>query len=255
MSDEKGGEATSHFAEGGARYARHRPTYPPALGEALAALCQHHDLAVDVGCGTGQLSGVLAQHFCKVVASDVSESQIENAAAHPKVHYQVAPAEALIVDPQTADLLVAAQAAHWFDLEGFYESSRQALKPEGVIALVTYGVLSLKGPAKMVFEHFYWETLEPHWAPERAHVETGYKKLPFPFARLETPALVIQRDWTLTDFLGYVQTWSAVRHLKKAGGGDVLDAFEEALGAAWGEPGLTKRVTWPLTVIAGRNAG
>ena len=42
-----------HFEEGGADYARHRPTYPPALADALADTCAATDHALDVGCGTG----------------------------------------------------------------------------------------------------------------------------------------------------------------------------------------------------------
>lgn len=42
-----------------------------------------HVLAVDLGCGTGQLSRVLAPHFKEVVGIDVSESQLEQARVVP----------------------------------------------------------------------------------------------------------------------------------------------------------------------------
>lgn len=42
-----------------------------------------HVLVVDLGCGTGQLSRVLAPHFQQVVGIDVSESQLEQARAVP----------------------------------------------------------------------------------------------------------------------------------------------------------------------------
>ncbi|CAM4633983.1 unnamed protein product [Caretta caretta] len=48
-------------------------------------------LAVDVACGSGQSTRVLAAHFEKVVGTDISEAQIEaakQAASFPNVSYQ-----------------------------------------------------------------------------------------------------------------------------------------------------------------------
>ncbi|TWW80529.1 hypothetical protein D4764_01G0003440 [Takifugu flavidus] len=50
-----------------------------------------HVLAVDLGCGTGQNSRLLAPHFQEVVAIDVSESQLEEARAvqgYPNITYR-----------------------------------------------------------------------------------------------------------------------------------------------------------------------
>ena len=49
------------------------------------------DLALDVGCGSGQGSTLLAKHFASVVATDISPAQIEMAMAHasrPNVMYK-----------------------------------------------------------------------------------------------------------------------------------------------------------------------
>jgi len=63
------------FETGGADYARHRPTYPPALVDFLADHCARTELAVDVGCGNGQLSRLLTARFAKVIATDASADQ------------------------------------------------------------------------------------------------------------------------------------------------------------------------------------
>src|SRR2546430_11413070 len=47
-------------------------------------------LAWDSGCGSGQLSVLLAGRFARVVATDASREQIALAAVHPKVEYQCA---------------------------------------------------------------------------------------------------------------------------------------------------------------------
>src|SRR5688572_18317753 len=65
-----------HFSAHAAQYAAHRPTYPPALVDALADLAGGTRLALDCGCGTGQLSVPLAARFDRVIAIDGSAAQI-----------------------------------------------------------------------------------------------------------------------------------------------------------------------------------
>lgn len=49
------------------------------------------ELAVDVGCGSGQGTVLLAQHFGSVVGTDVSAAQLEEAVRHasqPNISYR-----------------------------------------------------------------------------------------------------------------------------------------------------------------------
>ncbi|XP_061461032.1 putative methyltransferase DDB_G0268948 isoform X2 [Rhineura floridana] len=97
-------------------------------------------LAVDVGCGTGQSSHLLAKHFEKVVGTDISKAQIEEAkqATHPpNVSYLVCPAEELPFEDRSVDLLTAFTAAHWFDIPRFMNEVDRLLKPSGCVALST----------------------------------------------------------------------------------------------------------------------
>ncbi|MBF3045820.1 methyltransferase domain-containing protein, partial [Pseudomonas aeruginosa] len=64
-----------HFSTGSANYAAHRPTYPARLVDELAALCPGTRLALDCGCGTGQLTVLLAERFERVVGTDASAAQ------------------------------------------------------------------------------------------------------------------------------------------------------------------------------------
>jgi len=82
----------------------------------LAAIAPAQRLAWDSGCGSGQLSLLLAGPFARVVATDASPEQIARAAAHPNVDYRCARADASGLAARVADLATAAQAAHWFDL-------------------------------------------------------------------------------------------------------------------------------------------
>ena len=68
-----------HFSTNNAGYAAHRPTYPPALVDFLANAAPGRELALDVGCGTGQLSMLLAERFDRVIATDASAQQLASA--------------------------------------------------------------------------------------------------------------------------------------------------------------------------------
>ena len=98
---------------------------------------------------------------------------------------------------------------------------------------------------------FYAE-LGPYWPPERRHVETGYRALPFPFDELEAPLLAMTVEWPLAGVLGYVETWSAVRRMDEALGPAPMARFGSELAAAWGEPATARQIRWPLALRLGR---
>lgn len=240
------------FDQGGAAYAAFRPDYPPELAAFLAMISPGRNRAVDVGCGAGQLTVGLAQHFEVVVGVDPGADQIAHAAAHPHVRYVVAPAEATGLAAGAADLITAAQAAHWFDLDAFYPEVRRLARPDAVLALITYGAPVLEDDLRDRFDRFYADEIGPFWPPERRLVDTGYADMPFPFEALTAPEFAIRRDWALAEFLGYIGTWSAVRRARAAGRGDVLDRFTADLAASWGEPDRRRPVVWPIRMRLGR---
>ncbi|GCC36908.1 putative methyltransferase DDB_G0268948 isoform X1 [Chiloscyllium punctatum] len=100
-------------------------------------------LAVDIGCGSGQSTRGLASYFEKVVGIDVSEAQIEEAKkvdGPDNVSYRQGLAEELGFEDSSVDLITAAAAAHWFDLEKFMKEVDRVLKPKGCLALYCYRV-------------------------------------------------------------------------------------------------------------------
>jgi len=243
------------FAQGGGDYARYRPEYPPGLAEWLASLAPGRALALDVGCGNGQLTRLLAQHFERVVGIDPSADQIAHAARHERIDYRCAPAEHLGVPDAGAGLITAAQAAHWFDLPAFYREVRRVAAPGAVLALVSYGVLTLGGPGTAFdarFQRFYRDQIGPYWPPERRLVDSGYAGIDFPFDEFAPPAFEIRLEWDLPAFLGYVQTWSAVRSARAAGQECLLANFAAELTALWDQSERTRPVVWPINMRIGR---
>lgn len=243
-------DRTTHFQPNAAGYAAGRPTYPPQLASVLATFSPDRKLAVDVGAGSGQLTAQLANHFDRVIGVDVSQAQLSKAPANPRIDWKLGDASHLPVADGSASLVVAAQAAHWFDLPAFYAEARRVARPGALLALITYGPAQVDGVLADRFSQFYSTEIRPFWPAERSHVETGYRDLPFPFARLAMPSLSIDVTWPLARFLVYINSWSAAR----APGADaVITAFQDdALAVMQEDADLT--VHFPLTVIAGRLA-
>ena len=192
-----------------------------ALFAWLASVAPVRALAWDCAAGSGQASRDLAAHFLKqVIATDASAAQIAAAIPHPRVEYRVAPAEdSGLPEAAGSDPITVAQALHWFDLDRFYAEARRVLKPGGVLAVWTYGVLAVAGEAVDArVQTFYREAVGPYWSPERRHVESGYRTLPFPFAELQAPDFNMEASWTLPELLGYFRSWSATsRYLAERG--------------------------------------
>jgi SAM-dependent methyltransferase len=241
----------THFSTGSADYAAHRPTYPHALVDELACISPGHRLALDVGCGTGQLSVLLADRFDHVIATDASAAQIDNAQRRDRVTYRTALAQDSGLPDASVDLITVAQAAHWLDLDVFYAEVRRIARPNAAIALITYGVLHIDGPAEQIVQHFYRDTLAPYWPAERRHVEDGYRSLPFPFHETQPPDLAITLSWTLDDLLGYIRTWSATKTATRALDPDPVARLAHELRTEWGDPDTRRGVTWPLSLRVG----
>jgi SAM-dependent methyltransferase len=240
------------FDQGGQAYARFRPEYPAELAAYLASMAPDRVLAVDVGCGSGQLTRQLAAHFNSVVGFDPSADQVAHTAPQENVNYACAPAEDLPLLSRSASLISAAQAAHWFDLPRFYAEVRRVAEPNAILALISYGVLRLEGVLGERFEQFYWKEIGPYWPAERKLVDSGYATLDFPFGEFPGPEIAIRLEWNLEEFLGYVSTWSAVRSAREAGREDLLHGFAEDMAKRWGDPAARHPVSWPINMRIGR---
>ena len=241
-----------HFSGHAGRYAQFRPSYPPEFIAHVAAQAPARDLAWDCGTGNGQAAVLLATHFERVWATDASVEQIAHAAAHPRVTYHAARERASGLSGGSAALVTVAQAYHWFDHAAFGTEVQRVLQPAGVLAVWCYQLLRITPDIDAVLDEFYTRRIGAYWPPERRTVENGYRDLPFPLPEFDAGEWSMHADLTLDAFLGYVGTWSAVAKARAAEARDPVGELRAAITAPWGDPDHTHRVTWPLSVRAGR---
>jgi len=246
-------EFKDHFSGHAAVYREARPTYPAGLFAWLAEQTPDRELAWDCGCGNGQATLALAEHFARVIGSDPSVAQIANAPARANVEYRVEPAERSTLTAASASLVTVAQALHWLDHARFFPEVKRVLKRGGVFAAWTYADVSTGNAAvDAVKDKVYVDLTGPYWPPERVHVEAAYRTLPFPFAEIPAPAFAMVAHWDVEHFLAYLRSWSATQRYIKAKGHDPVALVEAELREAWGEPSRVRDVKWQFHIRAGR---
>lgn len=240
-----------HFSALAEDYAHYRPRYPESLFAALAQAAPGHECAWDCATGNGQAAAGLSPFFREVVATDASSAQIAAASGPGNVCFSVAAAESSGLAAASVDLVLVAQAAHWFDLPAFYAEVERVLRPGGVLALLTYsGVRTTDEGINQILREFHQVTMAPYWPPERAHVENDYRDLPFPWPEIPFPVQTMTAQWTLDQLLGYLGTWSATARYRRERGEDPLPALREHLEPLWGEQ--PRELGWPLPIRIGR---
>jgi SAM-dependent methyltransferase len=125
-------------------YDRHRPAYPDAAIDALIrrARLGPASLLVDVGCGTGISSRLIAARGVPVVGVEPNADMRRRAEAEPAPpgaqapRYQDGRAEATGLPDGVADCVLAAQAFHWFEPDPALREFHRVLKPGGWAALM-----------------------------------------------------------------------------------------------------------------------
>jgi SAM-dependent methyltransferase len=228
-------------------YARYRPTYPTAMFAWLAEHAPSRHCALDVATGNGQAALGLAEHFERVIGLDPSEAQLGSARAHARIAYRVSRAEQLAVDDGCADLIVVAQALHWFDHAAFFREVRRVLVPAGLLAVSCYQITKVTPEIDALVMQLYEDQLGVYWEPERRLVEAGYRTIDIPFPELAVPEFPMRMAWSADDLIGYLGTWSPLKKFRNERGFDPLERMIPELRAAWGDA-AQRTIDWPFSV-------
>jgi len=243
-----GSEFKDHFSDASSLYREYRPGYPQELFSYLFSLTSSNDRAWDCATGNGQTAYDLSAYFSEVIGTDASENQISQARQKQGVVYRVENAEQSSFSDESVDLITVAQALHWFNLDLFSNEVKRVLKPAGILAAWTYGLLQISPPIDEVVNTLYGPVLESYWPPERRMIEEGYRGIELPFTEIQSPEFLMQTDWNLSQLVGYLCTWSAVKRYEAENGVNPVEQLYDNLAMLWGDPEKRIRMVWPLTV-------
>jgi hypothetical protein len=246
--------ARATFSLASGQYALARPQYPAEMFQWLADGCGRHELALDCATGNGQAAVGLSPFFRQDAALDMSEEQIAHRIERDNITYSVASAEATGMPDHSADLVVVAQALHWFDYDRFWPEISRVAHPGALFCAWGY---DWPLTDSIVLERFivpFRSLIDAYWAPNNKLLWDGYRPadVRFPFEPLPTPDFSIRVGWRLEDLVTYMTTWSAY---KRARENPTLTAELDALIASAADLVPEEDVLsleMPLRMLAGR---
>jgi SAM-dependent methyltransferase len=240
-----------NFSTQSDKYAQYRPGYPAEFFEYLNSIVPAKQAAWDCGTGNGQVAYELAKTFDKVYATDISQSQLDNALQAANIAYSVQAAESTDFADQQFDLIITAQAIHWFDFNRFYAEVRRTAKASALLCVLGYGRIEILEPIDQLITSFYENVIGDYWDKERRYIDESYQTIPFPFTEIPTPRFVNKLEWDLDHVIGYLNTWSAVKHFIKQNGYNPIDKLQSELEQHW-DKHQQREVRFPLLLRIGQ---
>lgn len=230
-------------------YARYRPQYPKELFDFIEQHCNTLSCAWDCGTGNGQVAQFLANCFTSVYATDISQNQLQHAQQHPRIFYSQQAAEKTSFPDAFFDAIVVAQAIHWFNFEAFYHEVKRTIKPGGLLVVTGYNRPAVLNEIDALVHDFYNNVIGKYWDRERHYIDENYQTIPFPFTDIPTPELYYECQWQLDDYIGYLNTWSAVQQYIKINNQHPLEALQIKLQQYW-PSGSSLKVRFPILLRA-----
>jgi ubiquinone/menaquinone biosynthesis C-methylase UbiE len=137
--DSAPGDSSNRFAGLAAGYDRYRPDYPAAAIDYLMSHCDlgPGDFVVDVGCGTGISTRLVAGRGLRVIGIEPNADMRRIAeAVGSGAEYRGGRAEATGLPDASTKSILAAQAFHWFANDSALREFRRVLLPGGWVVLM-----------------------------------------------------------------------------------------------------------------------
>jgi len=131
--------ADQGYSQSAGTYAQGRPDYPPQIASWLTDTLgiDTHATVVDLGAGTGKFTRYLQQTGARVIAIEPVASMRAELATHAAgATILDGTAQALPLEDESIDVLVCAQAFHWFATPKALDEIHRVLRPGGRLGLV-----------------------------------------------------------------------------------------------------------------------
>ena len=197
-------------------YAKARRGFHPAV---YSTVVEKHtttggklDTVLDLGCGPGTSTRMIAPYFAEAIGLDPSQGMIDTARAaggtsstSKPIIYELSTAEAMgsnlspPIQPSSIDLITASNAAHWFDMQQFWTNAARILKPGGSVALWCSGDIRVhrdmpnSEAIQTMMDDFFEKHLMPFYEPGNLMVRNRYVDLLLPWT-LEEPVVEFDKE-------------------------------------------------------------
>ena len=135
-------DPTKRFSDRVENYIKYRPSYPLEVLAYLADRCKlkSGSTIADIGSGTGIFSGILLAKGYKVYGVEPNEAMQDAAIRQFEGNHNfiavTGTADATNLTAESIDLIVCAQAFHWFDAKKTKTEFKRILKKGGFVALI-----------------------------------------------------------------------------------------------------------------------
>lgn len=121
-------------------YAKARPGYPDAVIDYINSLILQNAVVADIGAGTGKFTELLARSGHSVFAvepnADMREQLAITLKPYPNTKIINGSAEATTLPDHSVDVIICAQALHWFEPDAFWAECRRIAKPGGIVIAI-----------------------------------------------------------------------------------------------------------------------
>jgi ubiquinone/menaquinone biosynthesis C-methylase UbiE len=193
------------------------------------------EVAVDVGCGSGQSTLPLGSYCQRVIGTDISHEQIKQAVinntSHDNVTYKVASADKLPFGDEEVSMVTCGQAWHWFDPPTVHSEVNRILKSPGCLAIFGSGkdVIDIEKCHKYYMK-FCEESIYKYRHPSSTPLDSLYDDIVTPFPQSERHQWSVKINKDISQFIGRISTSSAwQRFIQSNPTSNLLKDLEENL--------------------------
>jgi len=240
-----------NFSKQADSYAKYRPQYPPELFEFILKHVDKKQNAWDCATGNGQSAKMLAKHFQNVMATDISQKQLDKAEQASNIHYSLQQAEQTNFPDDSFDLVTVSQAVHWFATEDFYKEVKRVARPSSVFAAWSYSLLFISPEIDKLIRSYYTNVIGPYWDAERKYVDEEYQTILFPFKdEIPTPKFEMHYYWTIEELEGYFNTWSALQKFVSVNSYSPVPTIIDQIRPHWKTEQM--KISFPLHIRMGK---
>lgn len=127
-------DSKTRFSETVRDYDQYRPSYPPQLIDWIinTTKVKPPAMVVDLGCGTGIATRLFATRGFTTIGIDPNEDMLADAIKRGgAASYQKGDAQDSGLQNESVDLVISAQAFHWFDIRQTMTELRRIVRPNG----------------------------------------------------------------------------------------------------------------------------